>query len=57
MTLVSVWAQVWAALGTAIVAAMGVMLFNESYDIVKLGCLLMIVAGVVGLNLRENHRN
>jgi small multidrug resistance pump len=42
----------WAALGTAIVSTSGILLFGESYDSVKLLCLLMIMAGVVGLNLR-----
>lgn len=52
---VSIAYAVWAALGTAIVSGLGIVLFNESYDMMKLGCLLMIVLGVVGLNLRESH--
>jgi small multidrug resistance pump len=42
----------WAALGTAIVSTSGILLFGESCDSIKLMCLLMIIAGVVGLNLR-----
>jgi small multidrug resistance pump len=45
----------WAALGTAIVSTSGILLFGESCDSVKLMCLLMIMAGVVGLNLRDSH--
>lgn len=46
---------VWSALGTAIVTTIGIVLFGESCDSVKLGCLLLIMVGVVGLNLRESH--
>ena len=46
---------VWSALGTAIVTTAGIVLFGESCDSIKLGCLLLIMAGVVGLNLREGH--
>ena len=44
--------QVWAALGTAIVSTVGIIKFNEDFDVAKLGCLAMIVLGVIGLNLR-----
>jgi len=47
--------QVWAALGTAIVSVAGIILFNENCNPFKVTCILMIVAGVVGLNLSENH--
>lgn len=42
-------------MGTAIVSAVGMIVFNESYDTMKLVCLGMIVLGVVCLNLREGH--
>jgi multidrug transporter EmrE-like cation transporter len=45
----------WAALGTAIVSTAGIVFFGESCDSIKLVCLLMIMAGVVGLNLRDSH--
>ena len=45
----------WSALGTLIVSAVGIFLFEETADTVKLLCLAMITAGVVGLNLREAH--
>lgn len=46
---------VWAALGTAVVSAIGILLFNESYGLPKVLCLVMIVLGVVGLNLLDEH--
>jgi small multidrug resistance pump len=42
----------WSAMGTVLVTTMGVLLFGETFDVSKLICLAMIVAGVVGLNLR-----
>jgi len=43
---------VWSAWGTILVTAVGIVFFRESCDLVKLSCLALIVAGVVGLNLR-----
>jgi multidrug transporter EmrE-like cation transporter len=47
--------QVWAALGTAIVSAAGIIIFEERFDNSKLAFLSMIVLGVVGLNLTDEH--
>jgi multidrug transporter EmrE-like cation transporter len=46
--------QVWAASGTAIVSIAGMILFNEQKDIIQMLCLVMIVVGVVGLELRSS---
>ena len=40
---------------TIITTYVGIVVFKETYDITKLACLTMIVLGVVGLNLAENH--
>lgn len=45
--------QVWAASGTAIVSIAGMILFKEQKDTIQLLCLVMIVLGVVGLELRS----
>ena len=45
----------WAAIGTATVSFCAMILFAEEFDLIKLGCLLMIIVGVAGLNLREEH--
>lgn len=42
---------IWAGLGTALITVVGVTWFKEPVTILKLVCLGLIVAGVVGLNL------
>ena len=52
---VSVAYAVWAGVGTAVVAVVGVAFLGESMNWVKAGSLLMIIAGVVCLNLVATH--
>ena len=42
---------VWTGIGAVGVAFMGMFLFNESKDILRILCLLLIVTGIVGLKL------
>ena len=42
---------VWAAVGTAMVAAIGIVAFGEPAGTLKLLSIGLIIAGVVGLNL------
>lgn len=42
---------VWTGIGAVSVALLGMFLFNESKDVLRLLCLLLIVAGIVGLKL------
>lgn len=42
---------VWTGIGAVGVAIMGMVLFGESRDIVRVICLLLIVSGIVGLKL------
>ncbi len=42
---------VWSGVGTALIAVIGVMYFNEEIGLIKIVSLALIVAGVVGLNL------
>ncbi len=42
---------VWSAVGTAVIAAIGVVWFGESWSVLKGLSLGLIVLGVVGLNL------
>jgi len=42
---------VWTGIGAVGVAILGILLFNESKDIVRIFCLLLIVSGIVGLKL------
>jgi quaternary ammonium compound-resistance protein SugE len=40
---------VWVGIGAVGTAIMGMWLFNESREIARIVCLMLIVAGVVGL--------
>ncbi|GMA63828.1 multidrug efflux SMR transporter [Alicyclobacillus fastidiosus] len=48
---VSVAYAVWSAVGTAIMATIGVLYFKEPFSALKVASLVLIVLGVVGLNL------
>jgi small multidrug resistance pump len=48
---VSVAYAVWSGLGTAAIAAVGVVAFGERIDLVKLSALALIIVGVIVLNL------
>ena len=42
---------VWTGIGATGVAAIGMLFLGESRDITRILCLLLIVAGIVGLKL------
>jgi len=42
---------VWTGIGAVGTAILGIALFNESRDLLRILCILMIVAGIVGLKL------
>lgn len=42
---------IWAAVGVALVAIVGILLFKEQVNIIKILSLLFIIIGVVGLKL------
>lgn len=42
---------VWVGIGAVGTAILGMWLFNESRDIARIICLMLIVAGVVGLKV------
>ncbi|MCF3133526.1 DMT family transporter [Streptomyces olivochromogenes] len=46
---------IWAGVGTATIAVLGLMLFGEGLSATKVAGLLLIVAGVVVLNLGGAH--
>jgi small multidrug resistance pump len=52
---VSIAYAIWAGAGTALVAVVGVVFLGESLDWIKVTSLVLIVAGVVGLNLTGAH--
>ena len=42
---------VWTGIGAVGTAVLGMILFGESRDAVRLGCIALIVAGIAGLKL------
>lgn len=42
---------VWTGIGAVGVAIMGMIVFDESKDILRILCLLLIVSGIIGLKL------
>lgn len=46
---------VWAGVGTAVMALIGIAIFGEGVSAVKFGCIALIIGGVVGLNLSSAH--
>lgn len=42
---------IWSALGTAIIATIGILWFDESATLWKLASLALVIAGVIGLQL------
>jgi small multidrug resistance pump len=46
---------IWSGAGTALVAAIGVVLLGEATSATKLASIALIVAGVIGVNLGGAH--
>ena len=42
---------IWSGAGTAIITIIGVIFFGESFSLVKVGSIALIIVGVVGLQL------
>lgn len=40
---------VWTGIGAIGVAIAGIILFKESYELVRILCILLVVAGIIGL--------
>lgn len=46
---------IWAGAGAALIAVFGILYFKEPVSPLKIISLLLVIAGVVGLNLTEGH--
>jgi small multidrug resistance pump len=46
---------IWAGVGTAAVALIGIVALGEPATAIKLGSIALIIAGVIGLNLSGAH--
>ncbi|WP_134703261.1 multidrug efflux SMR transporter [Ammoniphilus sp. YIM 78166] len=53
---VSVAYAIWSGVGTALIATIGILWFKESFTFLKLVSILMIIAGVVGLNVSNGDK-
>jgi len=42
---------IWTGIGAVGAALLGMMLFSESANVVRLGCIALIVAGIIGLKV------
>lgn len=46
---------IWTGIGTVGTAMLGIVLFGEPADALRLGCITLIVAGIIGLKLVSPH--
>lgn len=46
---------IWAGIGTAAIAAIGMFALGESVSAVRISSIALIVVGVIGLNLAGGH--
>jgi len=53
---VSVAYAIWSALGTALIALIGILWFKESVSVLKTVSLALVILGVIGLNLSGSAR-
>jgi len=43
---------IWSGLGTAVIAAIGILWFQESFSIPKLVGIVLVIGGVILLNIK-----
>ncbi|MBI3582561.1 MAG: multidrug efflux SMR transporter [Nitrospinae bacterium] len=48
---VSIAYAVWSAVGTALIATIGILWFRESVSVLKVFSLCLVIVGVIGLHL------
>jgi len=48
---VSIAYAIWASLGTALIAVIGIIFFKEPVSVTKIVSILLIIAGILGLEL------
>jgi quaternary ammonium compound-resistance protein SugE len=46
---------IWTGIGAAGAILLGIFLFGESADVLRVSCLILIVIGMVGLRLADTH--
>jgi small multidrug resistance pump len=50
---VSIVYSIWAGLGTIAIAIISIIWFNDSFTLVKIVFMSLIIIGIIGLNLTE----
>jgi small multidrug resistance pump len=45
---------VWAAVGTLLIAVVGILFFGDSLSVIKVVAMALVIAGVIGLNLADS---
>ena len=50
---VSIAYAIWASVGTALIAVIGILWFKEPVSIMKVVSILLIIAGIIGLEIFE----
>jgi quaternary ammonium compound-resistance protein SugE len=45
---------IWTGIGTVGAAILGVILFDEPRDMLRVGCIFLIIAGIAGLKLSSS---
>ncbi len=48
---VSIAYAIWASVGTALIAILGIIWFNEPVTVMKVISILLIIAGIIGLEM------
>ena len=51
---VSIVYAIWSGLGTALIATIGIFVFQERATMLKMISMVLIIIGVIGLNLGAN---
>jgi quaternary ammonium compound-resistance protein SugE len=46
---------IWTGIGTVGTALLGIWLFGEPADALRLACIALIIAGIIGLKLVSGH--
>ncbi len=46
---------VWTGIGAVGAAVLGIMLFSEPVNATRIGCILLIVTGILGLRFTSGH--
>lgn len=45
---------VWTSIGTVGATVLGIILFNESLNLIRILCLIFVIIGIIGLKLTNN---